>query len=178
MKRTVSLAIIACLMMLAPACQSQNGAIVFVENFYKWYLENVYLTEEHDMPEFKELEAGYFQLDTTAYFEFLRSSGYFSEGFFDSERAAIEVCNSELRNIPSVEAQDYAIPSEGIFECRFMEYQRWVGCQGEQIKSVEMVSSSQLTNGQVKVIVFLCDSVEVLVSEDMEFFKIDKIQVR
>lgn len=167
------------------SCQSKNNANAqsekkeveaFVTEFYTWYLDEIYLKgNQDDFPDFILVKNEYFALDTINYFQFLKKSKYFSEQFLINERNKIADCNKVLKQVSAKEVEDYAIPSEGILECRFMEYMQWVGCQGEEIDHVDIKKTNQIAQHNFEVIVQLCDEIKVTVSNYNSIYRIDKI---
>jgi hypothetical protein len=172
MGRTI---LLLCAFLTLQSCNHNGTDPERVANrFYDWYLDDVYLSDEAYLPEFV-VKDNHFILDTVAYFKFLRSSGYFSEAFISNESQIIRSCNTQLETIPAKHLQDYAVPSEGIPECVFMEYDLWVGCQGEIVDKVEVIGVIAIPNNRFRISVVACDTIEMVMSEQGSELKIDRI---
>lgn len=126
-----------------------------VENFYNWYLSDVYIPyldqdkQNLYQPEIKQKGNSAYIVDTTRYFNLLRAQPFFSENFIAGERQLIATCNTALKSEKLTEEAEVV---NGVELCTFLSYDRWVGGQGEEIRNFGIEEVKELGNkAEVKV---------------------------
>jgi hypothetical protein len=163
-----------------------------VYDFYMWYLGNIYLKE---LPEIADgpntvIVNGQYAIDNK-YTNFLKqASQYLSHSFVNREFERIRVCDSLLKTL-EVDKEPVFYKwtefSNEIQEKYFESFNSiyWVKGQGEQIDSVEIVSSSlQADTGNVIVKMlakpsdFIQFVLKVNVIKENKDWKIDKISFK
>jgi len=94
---------------------------------------------------------GIYQLDTNEHLKFLNESLYFSDAFYESEIPVFEKCNDDLKTVTIQEVNDSGtFPEEFADACDFVFYHQWVGGQGEELNTVDIVKST--VNGDLAVV--------------------------
>lgn len=138
--------------------------------FYENYVAHEYLQTTHDRPS-KRIDAdGHGYLDTTNYFQFLRSKNVFSPLYFDGERTRIERCNLLFADVDSTVLADYASPWEEIPECGFMNFSMGLGCSGDEVFGMQLISVERPSAQEAIVVLeaINCGRIQVHMSLSLE----------
>lgn len=112
-------------------------------DFYRYYLKDIYNTNDSvESPSAKLNSNGIYQLDTSEHVKFLNESVYFSSTFYENEIPVFEKCNEDLKTVTVEEVTDAGtFPEEFADACDFVFYHQWVGGQGEELNTVDIVKS-------------------------------------
>lgn len=110
--------------------------------FYKWYLKDIYLKKTVETPDIILSKDSTYVLDATNHKNFLKSSNYFSEKFYDNEIGIFKDCANKLKlvNWKEVEKTGTVNPAEFVSgnDCDFTHYMIWTNGQGETINKVKL----------------------------------------
>lgn len=157
--------------------RGNDSASMVVERFYSWYLDSLYENGSINTPDVIVLKDSVYSLDGSRYLLLLKRSGYFSNGFIDDQQAMIRQCNDVLVTSEGQkhyrEAKFMAIQSN---ECDFMNYFPWIGGQGEELKKVQVLSST-ITGDKAEVLVKAVEKVKVELIKENSEWKINKINI-
>lgn len=112
-------------------------------DFYQYYLRDIYKKYDSvESPSAKLNSYGIYQLDPTEHIKFLNESGYFSPKFYENETPLFEKCDDDLKLVSVQEVNEAGtFPEEFASACDFVFYHQWVGGQGEELNTVDIVKS-------------------------------------
>ena len=120
-----------------------NDSEKAVFSFYSFYLDSVYLKDSIEDGVYPELtNEGFYQLDRKGYLKFLDESGYFSSQFYENEKSKFDKCDDVLKSISTDEAESFAELQLPDNSCSFVFSNSWIGGQGENLDTVEVLNSS------------------------------------
>ena len=117
-------------------------------DFYQYYLRDIYKKYYSiESPSAKLNSDGIYQLDPTEHIKFLNESGYFSPKFYENEIPLFEKCNDDLKAVSVQEVNESGtFPEEFASTCDFVFYHQWVGGQGEELNTVDIINSEIIGN--------------------------------
>ena len=171
----VSLTFVAC----RPRYQKSNPDSV-VKDFYDNYIATDYHNTNSHLPAFSIDSTGVGFLDTTRYFAYLRAKEVFSASYFRTAATTIADCNLYLARVDSTILSDYAAPWEDIPQCGFMNFTLGVGCSGDVVEGIKIVSitAPDPRSATVRVEAIGCSSFDVSMCEVEGKWLIDSINPR
>ncbi len=132
-----------------------------VLKFYTWYLHEFYLKKPVEAPEIVlSPDSSSYHLDPAEHLAFLKSSGYFSDKFYERELPACNACEAKLRSIDArsiLRAGGSPIDPVDGRACAFLGWMPWTGGQGETLNTVNLVGADQIADSAT-VTIMLSDS--------------------
>jgi hypothetical protein len=143
--------------------KNENEPQIVALQFYKWYLKDIYLKKDVESPEIVLTKDSVFVLDATKHKNFLKTSGYFSQKFYENEIGIFIDCENKLKFIKWAEVEKSGAVNPADFvegnECDFTSYKVWTNGQGEPFSRVEI--QKYTTKNDISLVVLnLSDSLQ------------------
>lgn len=125
-----------------------------VLKFYQWYLKDIYLKKYDDQPKVILTKDSIYKLDLSKSINFLKQCGYFSDKFYNNEKAMFSSCDEQLKKVNPRQVEETGVPPSMFVEgnaCDFLNYMVWTGGQGEALTAVEIKSSKILADSAIVI---------------------------
>ncbi|MDG5817109.1 hypothetical protein QA601_18570 [Chitinispirillales bacterium ANBcel5] len=157
-------------------CDSTNIATSLVDEFYNWYIHQIYKTgnsSDYQNAPFKELAPDKYGLDIETYKQKLDKIHYFSEGYKSALISKNLKCSIAMMN-----SNHEFNPFEEMFHlgednhiCNILWYDNWLGGQGENINGYKIsdVYKVDSTSYSIHVHILLDDEVFSTADVTVEF---------